>query len=244
VQNEPCTVILSKNGWIRQRTGHEVDMNTLSFKDGDQLLAIAQTRTAYPIVVLDSGGRAYSLSSTDIPGGRSDGVPLGSLLDMPPKVKAMVMCAAAPDTKYLFSSSGGYGFIAKLKDLVSRQRAGKAFMTLSKEDTLLQPANVGNGSLIVALGSNGKLLLFPISEMKELSGGKGVIILGLNDSEALIATAVLPEGSSLLIRGTGRGGKSSQLVMKWGDLQPFVLHRARKGMLAPVKFKSEKIEVF
>ena len=244
VPDEPCTVILSKNGWIRQRTGHEVDMSTLSFKDGDQLLSIAQTRTAYPVVVLDSGGRAYSLSSTDIPGGRSDGVPLASLLDMPPKVKAVVMCSTTPDTQYLFSSSGGYGFIATLKDLVSRQRAGKAFMTLSEKDILLQPVSVVTGGLIVALGSNGKLLLFPISEMKELSSGKGVIILGLNDGEALISAAVLPEDSSLMIRGTGKGVKLSHLVLNWGELQPFISHRARKGMLAPVKFKPEKIEVF
>lgn len=244
VPDEPCTVILSKNGWIRQRTGHEVDMGALSFKDGDQLLAIAQTRTAYSVIVLDSGGRAYSLPSTEIPGGRSDGVPLASLLDMPPKVKAAVMCAAAPDTQYLFSSSGGYGFIATLKDLVSRQKAGKAFMTLDKADILLPPTNVANGNLIAALGSNGKLLLFPISEMKELSGGKGVIILGLNDGELLIATAVLPEGSSLQIKGTGAGNKSLQKVLNWEELRPFVLHRARKGMLSPVKFKPEKIGVF
>ncbi|PSJ16945.1 DNA topoisomerase IV subunit A [Nitrosomonas supralitoralis] len=242
VPDEPCTVILSENGWIRQRTGHEVDLSTLSFKDGDQLLAIAQTRTAYPVVVLDSGGRAYSLSSTDIPGGRSDGVPVVSLLDMPPKMKAAVMCAAAPDTQYLFSSSGGYGFIATLKDLVSRQKAGKAFMTLGKGDNVLPAANVANGNLVAALGSNGKLLLFPLSEMKELSGGKGVIILGLNDGESLIATTVLPEGSSLQINGTGAGKKPLQMVLKWGELQPFVLRRARKGVLAPVKFKPEKIK--
>ncbi|SFL24678.1 DNA topoisomerase IV subunit A [Nitrosomonas aestuarii] len=244
VPDEPCTVILSKNGWIRQRTGHEINIDILSFKDGDQLLAIEKTRTVFPVVVLDSGGRAYTLSTSDIPGARSDGVPLTSLLEIPPKMKVVVMCAATPDTKYLFSSSGGYGFIATLKDLVSRQRAGKAFMTLSKEDILLQPANVASGSLIVALGSKGKLLSFPISEMKELSGGKGVIILGLNNGETLIATAVLPEGSSLQIRGTGRGNRPSQMVLKWGELQSFVSHRARKGMLAPVKFKPEKIEVF
>ncbi len=243
VPDEPCTIILSNNGWIRQRTGHEVNIDTLSFKDGDQLLSIEKTRTAYPVVILDSGGRAYTLSSTDIPGGRSDGVPLTSLLDIPPKMKTVVMCAAAPDTKYLFSSSGGYGFIATLKNLVSRQKAGKGFMTLSKEDILLQPANAASGSLIVALGSKGKLLSFPISEMKELSSGKGVIILGLNAGETLIATTVLPEGSSLQIKGTGRGNKPSQLVLKWDALQPFVSHRARKGMLAPVKFKPEKIEV-
>ena len=241
--DEPNIVILSKNGWIRQRTGHEVDMNTLSFKDGDQCLAIERTRTAYPLVILDSGGRAYSLSSTDIPGGRSDGVPLTSLLDMPPKMKAVAMCAAAPDTQYLFSSSSGYGFIATLKKLVSRQKAGKTFMTLSDKDILLQPAPVAKGSLIVALGSNGKLLSFPISEMKELSSGKGVIILGLNEGDTLISTIILPEGASLQISGAGRGNKPSQRILTWGELQPFVLHRARKGILAPVKFKPEKIEI-
>lgn len=243
VADEPCTIILSRNGWIRQRTGHDIDINTLSFKDGDQLLAIEHTRTTYPVVVLDSGGRAYRLSTTDIPGGRSDGVPLASLLDMPPKTKAAAMCAASPQTRYLFSSSGGYGFIASLKDLVSRQKAGKAFMTLNKDDRLLQPADIAHGNLVVVLGSNGKLLSFPLSEMKELSGGKGVILLGLKEGETLIATAVLPEGAPLLISGTGRGGKRSQSVLTWEELQPFVSHRARRGTLAPVKFKPEKIAV-
>ena len=241
VPDEPCTIILSKNGWIRQRTGHDVDMNTLTFKDGDSLLAIQQSRTTYPVVLVDSGGRAYSLSSTDIPGGRSDGVPLASLLDMPPKVKPTVMCAASPETKYLFSTTGSYGFIATLKDLVSRQKAGKAFMTLGEGDTLLQPALITSGQLIAALGSNGRLLAFPMTEMKELSAGKGVIILGLNDGETLLSTSVLPEGATLQIVGTGRGGKESALVLKWDDLQRFVSRRARKGVAAPVKFRPERI---
>jgi topoisomerase-4 subunit A len=244
VPDEPITVILSANGWIRQRTGHDVDPATLAFKDGDSLLAIQKTRSVHPIVVVDSGGRAYSLSSTDIPGGRSDGVPLASLLDMPPKTKAVLMCSAAPETKYLFTTTGSYGFIATLKDLVSRQKAGKAFMTLGEADALLQPAVVGTGSLIMALGSNGKLLAFPVSEMKELSAGKGVIVMALNDDETLLSTTILQEGAALLISGTGRGGKASSLVMKWDALQAFISRRARKGALAPVKFKSERLELY
>jgi topoisomerase-4 subunit A len=244
VPDEPITVILSANGWIRQRTGHDVDPATLAFKDGDGLLAIQKTRSVHPIVVVDSGGRAYSLASTDIPGGRSDGVPLASLLDMPPKTKAVLMCSAAPETKYLFATTGSYGFIATLKDLVSRQKAGKAFMTLGEADALLQPAIVGNGSLIMALGSNGKLLAFPVSEMKELSAGKGVIVMALNDDETLLSTSVLNEGAALLLSGTGRGGKASALAMKWDALQAFISRRARKGALVPVKFKAEKLEVY
>ncbi len=242
VPDEPCTIILSKNGWIRQRTGHDVDVTTLTFKDGDGLLAIAQTRTTHPVVVLDGTGRAYSLSSTDIPGGRSDGVPLVSLLDMPPKVKPAIMCAASPETKYLFATTGSYGFIATLKNMVSRQKAGKTFMTVGEGETLLQPAMVGDGNLIAALGSNGKLLAFPIAEMKELSAGRGVIILGLNDGETLISTTVLAEGAPVRISGTGRGSKPSSLTMKWVDFQPFMSRRARKGTLAPVKFKPERVE--
>ncbi|OIQ89741.1 DNA topoisomerase 4 subunit A [mine drainage metagenome] len=243
IPDEACTVILSTNGWIRQRSGHDVDPATLSFKDGDRLLAIAQTRSVHPVVVVDSAGRAYSLSSTDIPGGRSDGVPLASLLDMQSRAKAALMCAAAPDTRYLFSTTGGYGFIAVLKDLVSRQKAGKAFMSVGAEDSLLPPAEVGDGSLIVALGSNGKLLAFPLAEMKQLSGGKGVILLGLAEGESLVATTVLPEGSALLVKGTGRGGKPATLELKWDALQPFVSHRARKGGMLSAKFKPEQMEV-
>ena len=244
IPDEPCTVILSKNGWIRQRSGHEVDMANLSFKDGDRLLSFDKTRTVYPCVVVDTTGRAYTVSNADLPGGRSDGVPLTSLLDMPPKAKAAAMCAAAPDTKYLFSSSGGYGFIATLKDLVSRQKAGKAFMTVGPDDSILTPAKVdATASLVVAIGSGGKLLAFPISEMKELSGGKGVILLGLNDGESLVSTVAVPEAASIRLSGTGRGGKASELVMKWDALQEYVSHRARKGSLSPAKFNVESIEV-
>lgn len=243
VPDEPCTIILSRNGWIRQRSGHDIDMSTLSFKDGDSLLAISQTRTVHPVVVLDSTGRAYSLASTDIPGGRSDGVPLASLLDMPPKSKVVVMCASAPDTRYLFASSGGYGFIATLKDLVSRQKAGKAFMAIGEKDSVLPPAVVGQGTRVLALGSNGRLLVFPLAEMKELSAGKGVIVIGLNEGESLISTAVLDDGTPLLLSGTGRGAKATQLVIKADALQPYISRRARKGAPAPVKFKPEKLEM-
>ncbi len=243
VPDEACTIILSANGWIRQRGGHDIDLATLSFKDGDSLLSMAQTRTVHPVVILDSAGRAYSLASTDIPGGRSDGVPLASLLDLPPKTRVVFMGADQPGTRYLFATSGGYGFIATLKDLVSRQKAGKAFMTVDEGNTLLQPSKVDNGSLVVGLGSNSRLLAFPIAEMKELSGGKGVIVIGLDGDATLLATAVLPEGATLQISGTGRAGKPAQQLLKWDALQAFVSRRARKGILAPVKFKPEQLSL-
>ncbi len=244
VPDEPCTVILSRNGWIRQRNGHDVDVTTLSFKDGDALLSVVQTRTVHPLVVLDSSGRAYTVNSSDIPGGRSDGVPLASLLDMPPKVKASIMIGAAPDTRYFFSNSGGYGYIATLKDLVSRQRAGKAFMSLAGDDALLQPAVVRDDGLIVALASNGRLLAFPQAEMKVLSGGKGVQVIALGDGESLLSTTVLQTGEVLSVSGTGRGGKASQLLLKWDDLQPYVAKRARKGVATPAKFKPDTVVVY
>jgi len=241
VPDEACTVILSKNGWIRLRSGHDSDAATLSFKDGDELLSLNKTRTVHPVVLIDSGGRAYTVTSSDIPGGRSDGVPVASLLGLPAKAKIVAMCAAEPETQYLFSTSAGYGFIAVLKHLVSRQRAGKAFMNIGEKDVLLPPVEVGDSTLIVALGSNGKLLAFPISEMKVLSGGKGVIVLGVGEGERMLSAITVREGGVVKILGQGRGGKRSEQVLNWYALQDYVQHRARKGVLTPVKFKVESV---
>ncbi|MHB1332526.1 MAG: DNA topoisomerase IV subunit A [Sulfuriferula sp.] len=241
VPDEACTVILSKNGWIRQRSGHDADATTLSFKDGDELLTLNKTRTVHPVVLIDSGGRAYTVASSDIPGGRSDGVPVASLLGLPAKAKIVAMCAAEPETQYLFSTSAGYGFIAVLKHLVSRQRAGKAFMNIGEKDVLLPPVEAGDSTLIVALGSNGKLLAFPISEMKVLTGGKGVIVLGVGEDERMLSAATVREGGTVKILGQGRGGKRSEQMVSWNALQDYIQHRARKGVLAPVKFKVESV---
>ena len=241
VADEPCTIILSKNGWIKQRTGHDVETASMTFKDGDSLLSVKKTRTIHPVILIDSKGRAYTLNSTDIPGGRSEGLPVASLVELQAKAKIVSMIATNPATKYLFSTSAGYGFIATIKNLVSRQKAGKSFMSIEDGISLLDPVVVGDASLIVAIGSAGKLLAFPLSEMKELSGGKGVIVLGMADNEEMLSVITIGENNALKLTGAGRGDKVHEHNIKWGDLQAYISRRAKKGLLVPVKFKVTKL---
>lgn len=236
VPDEPCVIILSRNGWIKQRSGHDMDTSTLSFKDGDSLMTIVKTRTVHPIVVIDTEGRAYTISAAEVPGGRSDGLPVASLVDLQNRAKIAALCAAHPDTKYFFSTSAGYGFIATLKDLVSRQKAGKTFMNLAGAK-LLPPVEVASSSHIAALSSSGKLAVFPIEEMKELSGGKGVQVIGLGVDEQMLSTALLSEDDQLSVSGAGRGGKVAELIMRWPLIEPYITHRARKGSSMDIKFR-------
>jgi topoisomerase-4 subunit A len=242
IPDEPCTIILSKNGWVRQRQGYDVDLGTINFKDGDSLLALVKTRTTYPISVLDSTGRAYSLPISSIPGGRSDGAPVTSMVELTPKAKVVVLLSGKEEQKYLFANSGGYGYIAAVKDTVTRQRAGKSFMTVQEGEQLLPPVPMpADAAFVAALSSDGRLLVFPIAELKELSAGRGVIVMGLADADQLTAVAPLKDGGNLVLSGIGRGGKAQEATVKWADLAAQVSRRARKGQKLPVKFKVESL---
>lgn len=238
VADEPVTVILSKNGFIRCRVGHGVDRDALTWKDGDGELAIVETRTVYPVVLLDTQGRAYTVRPADLPGGKGDGVPVTSLVDLQNGAKISLMLSGSPETRLLLATNTGYGFIAKLGDMVGRVKAGKAFVTLDEESKLLQPTSVPeNAAYVAALSEELRLLVFPMDEMKELSGGgKGVILMGLNDKEHLLGARAVEQ--SLTLNGLGRGGKEVSVEIIGEEFQSYVAKRARKGRLAPVRLKS------
>ncbi len=235
VQDEPVTVILSKNGWVRRRDGHELDRTTITYKAGDYPFLVAETRTTWPLVVVDSNGRAYSLRVSDLPGGRGDGAPIATMIDLQAGARVAAALSDAPETPYLFANSGGYGFIARVSDLVTRQKAGKAFMSLEKDERVLHPAKA-TGSTIAAVSENGRLLLFAVEEMKSQSAGRGVVVMGLDDKESLVGVTV-NDGSRVVVEGVGRGGKTVPCKVASKDMEKYRLHRARKGCLLPVKMK-------
>lgn len=239
VADEPVTIVLSRNGWIRARSGHGVDTATLTFKDGDSLLAMAETRTVRPVILLDGNGRAYTVPAADIPGGRGDGVPVTTLVDLQDGAKIQQMLSADPEAKYLVANSGGYGFIATVKDMVSRVRAGKVFMTLEKGEKVLAPAPVDSmaGAHVAALSDQGRLLVFPLDEVKELGKGRGVVLMKLDDREPMVAVAVAKPGL-IVVDGIGRGGKADRVEIGGSALAEYVLHRARKGKPLPKKLKA------
>jgi len=236
VPDEPVTVILSKAGWLRSRQGHGLAAESIAYKTGDAGFAVFETRTTWPLVLLDSNGRAYTIPVASIPGGKGDGVPLTTLIELQDNGKISQAISAAPETQYLFANSGGYGFIAALADLTGRNKAGKSFMTLEKGETLLSPALVpasgkSNNSHIFAASSAGKLLVFDATEMKTLAKGRGVIVMGL-DTGQMLAAAGFCDGQQLVLTCRERN-KVAPLALRGEDLARYVLHRARKGSQLP-----------
>ncbi len=235
VADEPVTVILSKNGWVRRRDGHGIDATSITYKAGDYPFLVAETRTTWPLVVIDSNGRAYSLRVSDLPGGRGDGTPIATMIDLQAGARVAAALSDAPETAYLFANSGGYGFIARVSDLVTRQKAGKAFMSLEKDERMLHPAKAA-GTTIAAVSENGRLLLFAVEEMKSQSAGRGVMVMGLDAGESLVGV-VVNDGSGVVVEGVGRGGRTVPCKVTSKDMEKYRLHRARKGCLLPVKMK-------
>jgi topoisomerase-4 subunit A len=235
VPDEPVTVIVSRNGWVRTRQGHGIVPDTISYKAGDFGWVVAESRTIWPLVLIDTNGRAYSVKVSDLPGGRGDGVPLATLIDLQDGGKIAQAITGEPESKFLFAGSGGYGFVAKLGDLVGRNKAGKSFITLDKGEKPLTPAPV-KGATLNAISAEGRLLLFPLADMPEMAKGRGNKILDLDSKDELAAVCV-NFGNSLTIEGAGRGGKPSTTIIEGRDLEAFRGQRARKGQLATLKLK-------
>ncbi len=236
VPDEPVTVIVSKNGWVRSRQGHGIDAAAITYKAGDFGFAVIETRTTWPLVVLDTHGRAYTVRVADLPGGRGDGAPITTLVDFQNGGKLAQVVSTEPESSWMFANSGGYGFICTVADATSRQRAGKAFMTLEKGEKVLAPARAA-GERIAAVSENGRILVFMRSEMKVQAGGRGVIVMALDDGEALVAVAVPAEGAVLKVEGIGRGNKPASVELKPAQLATLVHRRARKGVALTIKLK-------
>ncbi len=236
VPDEPVTITVSRNGWIRSRQGHGLDATQFTYKSGDAAVAVIETRTIHPIIVLDTHGRAYTIRASDVPGGRGDGVPVTTLIELQSGATVAQAIAGEPERRYLVSGSGGYGFIAKADDMVSRVKAGKVFMTLDADETPLRPVLVAEGiDQVAVLSEKGKLLVFALDEMRAMERGRGVMIMRLDDDDRVAAVA-LAARDKIVLRGTQRG-KDADLTIEGDELAKHRLHRARKGYLLARRFK-------
>ncbi|EMH2961265.1 DNA topoisomerase IV subunit A [Burkholderia multivorans] len=239
VVDEPVTVVVSQKGWVRALKGHGLDPAGFSFKAGDSLYAAFQCRTPDRLIAWGSSGRVYSVDVSVLPGGRGDGVPVTSLIELESGSHLMHYYAASADQPLLLASSNGFGFIAKVGDMVSRVKAGKSFMTIDPGAVPLAPMPVlPNATQVACLSSGGRLLVFGIDEMKTLSGGgRGVTLMALDDKETLVqALAIDPAGVVLI--GTGRGGKVQDETLSYAGLAPHIGKRARKGRAPDTKLKA------
>ncbi|HYC45961.1 MAG TPA: DNA topoisomerase IV subunit A [Burkholderiales bacterium] len=235
VVDEPLTIIVSRNMWVRSRQGHGLDLSGITYKTGDAEYAVFETRSVNYVVAIDSTGRAFSVLAGDIPGGKGDGVPFTSLVELAPGARLAQVVDASPGKRYLFANSGGYGFIAKAEELITRIRAGKGFMTVQDDETVLRPALVPDKpEMAVTLSGNGRMLLFDADELKELARGRGITLMGLDDGEKMVAVG-FGDAKSVTVVGTNRSGNEKTVRVSGEDLQKHIVRRARKGCLLPGK---------
>ena len=230
VVNEPVTVLLSEKGWMRTRLGHGLDLSTVGFKEGDKLFAAQECRTVDNAVILLNDGRACTVPVSSLPGGRGDGVPVSSLVTIPSGVKVAQMVCGNAEQRVLLAVSSGYGFTCRIGDMLGRNKAGKQFITVEAGDRLLSPWTFDTQEDLLAISNGGRLLVFPVADVNELSrGGRGVILMKLNEGDELAAVAVAGSGETLQVRCLSKTGKETQMAVTPKDIQVFLSARARKG---------------
>src|SRR6187431_2903372 len=224
VTSEPVTVVLSQRGWVRAAKGHDLDPVTLSYKTGDSFLAAAHGRSTQLSVFLDSTGRAYSLVAHSLPSARGQGEPLSGRLDPPEGATFAGVLIGEPDDRWVIASDAGYGFVVKLSEMHSRNRAGKAVLKVPEGSGVLAPTQVpaAGDALLCVVSTDGKMLAFPVKDLPELPRGKGNKMFGLSSKkvasreEYLAAIAIVSSGQSLIVHS-----KERKMTLKFAELKDY-----------------------
>jgi topoisomerase-4 subunit A len=233
VVDEPVTVVVSLKGWVRALKGHEIDAATLAFKPGDGLYGCFPCRSVDTLLVFGTehkgSGRIYSVPASTLPGGRGDGVPITTLIDLEAGSQVAHCFAGAADATLLLANTGGFGLLAKAGDMAGRNRGGKAFLTLEPGQKLLPPAVMAAAHRQVAcLALDGRLLVFSADELKlQGNGGKGLTLMDVDAQSPLVS--VSPCTDALRVQGLGRGDKPKDELLRGAALASHVGKRARKG---------------
>lgn len=244
--SEAVTVVLSEHGWIRSAKGHDVDPTSLSYRSGDRYWLSAKGKSNQMSVFVDSTGRSYSIATHTLPSARGQGEPLSGRVQAPSGASFKGLCMGDGSDNYLMTSDAGYGFIVQLSDMISKNKAGKALLTLPTNAGVLQPVRLHDeSSLLVAISSEGRMLLFPIQDLPKLAKGKGNKIISIPSAlaaeraELMTHVAVLRAGESLTLFAGKR-----HLTLKPADLEHYQGERGRRGNKLPRGFqKVDEVQV-
>ncbi|ANS86344.1 DNA topoisomerase 4 subunit [Vibrio scophthalmi] len=236
VPSEPITVVLSEKGWIRHAKGHDVDGESLSYKSGDQYLAHARGKSNQQAVFLGSDGRSYSLESHSLPSARSQGEPITGRLNVAPGTSIRQVVMGEDEQLWLIGSDAGYGFVCKGADLLSKNRSGKALVSLPQNSQVIVPQTISDleNDEILAITNQGRMLLFPIKELPQLGKGKGNKIINIpaakaKEREEVVSHLIsIPQNSTVTLYAGKR-----KLGLKPSDLENFRGERGRRGALLP-----------
>ncbi len=240
IPSEPVTVVLSQKGWVRAAKGHDVEPERLSYRAGDGYRHCASGRSNQQAVFLDSTGRSYSLPAHSLPSARGQGEPLTGRLSPPAGAEFLYVVAGDPDSLLLLASDAGYGFVTRLDNLLAKNRAGKALLTLPEGARVLEPPPVCalEGARLVAVTSAGRMLVFPLADLPQLPRGKGNKIIGIpaerlrTREELLVAALPVPEGEGVVLQAGRR-----TFTLKPTDLDAYQAERGRRGRPLPRGFQ-------
>ena len=259
IVDEPVTVVVSDKGWVRARGGHGHEAAGFAFKAGDALYATFECRSVDTLLAFGSNGRVYSVAVALLPGGRGDGQPLTSLIELEAGTQILHYFAGPAAAQLLISSSAGYGFMATIENMISRNKAGKAFVTCNAGESMCAPSLVAGASLpahaatpatvqnagralvspatdVACASTLGRILTFKLSELKTMEkGGRGLMLLDLDGKDTLAGAAAYTR--SVRISGIGRGGKDREETLEIRSLNNARAARARKGKAADLGFK-------
>ncbi len=262
VVDEPVTVVVSQKGWVRAQKGWAKERaagipaagaansgTEYTFKAGDALYRSFECRSVDTLLAFGSNGRVYSVPVSLLPGGRGDGQPITSLIELEAGTQLLHYFAGPASASLLIASSGGYGFLALVEHMLSKFKAGKAFVTVNEGETLCPPSvvacNSGTQALpaathVACASSGGRILTFDISELKTMAnGGRGLVLIDLDAADTLVGAAAYTR--SVRIDGVGRGGKPRDETLEIRSLNNARAARARKGKLADLGFKPTSI---
>jgi topoisomerase-4 subunit A len=240
VVEEPITVVLSRKGWIRARTGHGLDAAQLSFKDGDALLQTIECKTTDPVLVFAASGKSFTVDAADIPAGRGDGAHVNTLVNSS-SGDIVWMGWGDAGQQLLMNSSAGLGFVCKLGDLVTKTRQGKDFMKVEEGAAAQAPVKFSEGKYVAALSSDARLLVFPLEEIPvRPNGGVGVQLVSIPEGQKLASVAVI-DGKSLVVSGIKRKNRAMETL----DAKQIAEHigkRAQRGKVCDAGFRPDRIE--
>ncbi|WP_166264197.1 DNA topoisomerase IV subunit A [Marinobacter caseinilyticus] len=237
VSNDPVTVVLSDKGWVRAAKGHDIEPEGLSYKSGDRFAMAARGRNNQQAIFLDSTGRAYSMLAHTLPSARGQGEPLTGRINPQSGATFAGLLMGEPAEKVLLVTDGGYGFVTAIEEMISKNRNGKTLVNVPKGARIMAPIMVPRSDdllYLAAISNEGRMLVFPLSELPELAKGKGNKIISIpsarvqNREEYVVSVAVFGQSDQLQIRAGKR-----KMNLHFGDLEHYLGERGRRGHKLP-----------
>ena len=236
VPAESVTVVLSEKGWARCAKGHDIDAEGLSYKAGDAYLSSAEGKSNQPAVFMDSSGRTFSCDAHGLPSARSQGEPLTGRFSIVGGESFQHVIMAQDENKFLVGSDAGYGFVGTFKDMVSKNKAGKAYLSLPTAAKVMKPTPVTNpdSDWCLSISNEGRMLMFPLRDLPSLGKGKGNKLINIPSAksqsreEYVKVLAVVPDGAAIKV-----GAGKRNMTLTADDLTHYQGERGRRGNKLP-----------